>query len=85
MISRMILSANFGWCFQELDINPLNPFPDNNILVQIESKLNATQNNNFLLHRVKRLWEKKKMHFLLFPQCFQNDFSSEATKIITKW
>ena len=35
---------------------------------------------------LKTSWEKEKnagyQHFLLFPQCFQNAFSSSASKVV---
>ena len=65
-----------------------NPIPDDKILgfpklkAFADDKLNVTKNVEVVFHRIENIVEKEEnagyQHFLLFPQCFQKDFSSKC-------
>ena len=72
----------------------VNPFPEDKIsdwskLKAFADKLNVTQNVKVVFHRIDNIVGKEEIagyqHFLLFPQCFQKPFSSNALKIIIVW
>ena len=52
-----------------------------------DDKLNVTQNIKIVFRRVENIVEKGEnagyQHFLLFPQCFQEAFSSGAPEVFT--
>ena len=54
-----------------------------------ENKLNVTQDIKVIFHRIENIVGKEEnagnQHFLLFPQCFQNAFSSSASKVVIVW
>ena len=54
-----------------------------------DNKSNVTQNIKVVFHRLENIVGKEEnagyQHFLLFPQCFQNAFSSSASKVVIVW
>ena len=73
----------------------MNPLPDEKILglpklkAFVDDKSNVTKNIKVVFHRIENTVGKEEkagyQHFLLFPQCFQKDLSSSATKVIIAW
>ena len=73
----------------------LNLLPDDKIwgLPKLEAfaddKWNVTSNMKAAFHRIENIVGKEEnagyQHFLLFPQCFQNVFSSSASKGVIVW
>ena len=70
------------------------PLPDdkNFRLVQIESICRRQikfYSIHLSYHRIENIVGKEEnagnQHFLLFPQCFQNAFSSSASKVVIVW
>ena len=78
-----------GWCCAK---NCVNPLTNNKILAEsilkafADDKLDVTQNGRYVFHRVENIVEKEEnagyKHFLLFPQCFQNDTKIRGLEII---
>ena len=77
-----------------LDFMVLNPVLDNKILPLSKLKACADDNSSvaqmmqFLIVKVKPLWEKEKMlvtSIFLFPECFQEAFSSVVLKAFIVW
>ena len=72
-----------------------NPLPDDKLLglsklkAFADDKLNVTQNIKVVFHSTENIVRKEEnagyQHFLLFPQCFQNAFSSSALKVVIVW
>ena len=72
-----------------------NPLPDDEILglpklkAFADDKLKVTTKFNVVFHRIENIAGKEEnagfQHFLLFPQCFQNAFSSSASKVVIMW
>ena len=72
-----------------------NPLPDEKILglpklrAYADDKLTVTQDIKVVFHWIEKIVGKGEnagyQHFLLFPQCFQNAFSSSASKVVFVW
>ena len=72
-----------------------NPLPHDKILglpklkAFADDKLSVNQNVKVVFHRIENIVGKEEnagyQHFLLFPQCFQKAFSSNASKIVIVW
>ena len=64
-----------------LELSKLKTFADN--------KSNVTQKLKFKLGRVENIMGKDEnagyLHFLHFPQCFQNASSSGSLKVVIVW
>ena len=54
-----------------------------------DDKSNVTQNFEVVFHRIENIVVKEEnavyQHFLLFPQCFLEAFSSSASKVVIVW
>ena len=68
----------------------VNPLPDDKILgLPNLQTTNVTENIEVAFHRIENIAGKEEnagyQHFLLFPQCFQKDFSFSASKVVIVW
>ena len=54
-----------------------------------DDKMHVTQNDRYVFHRVVNIVEKEEKagfkHFLLFPQCFQNDTKIRGLEKIAQY
>ena len=54
-----------------------------------DDKLNVAQNVKVVFHKIEDIVGKEEnagyQHFLLFPQCFQEDFSSSRSEVVIVW
>ena len=75
--------------------NLFNPLPDKKFLglpklkAFVDDKLNVTQNIKVVFHRIDNIVGKEEnagyRHFLLFPQCFHEAFSSSPSEVVIVW